>query len=78
MFHSKKVNLILFSNALNIAVAEGWILHTELHKNAASELTHLNFYSKVTFLLQVKPKFHTNSGPYAPRFQLHNNQISII
>lgn len=64
LFRSKKWYWNLFSNALNMAVAAGWILHLHLHKNTTAELSHLNFRREVTLnLLRMKPKIHAIPGP---------------
>ena len=66
MFRSKKWYWNLFSNALNMAVAAGWILHLHLQKGTTAELSHLTFRREVTLsLLRMKPKIHYVPGPRA-------------
>ncbi|KFM77194.1 PiggyBac transposable element-derived protein 3, partial [Stegodyphus mimosarum] len=69
-FRSKKWYWNLFSNALNMAVVVGWILHSHLHKGTEVELSHLNFRREVTLcLLRMKPKVHLVPGPRAHNFE---------
>ena len=65
-FRSKKWYWNLFTNALNMVVAAGWILYTDLHKNTTLQMTHLNFRRDVTLnLLRAKPKILVIPGPCA-------------
>ncbi|KFM71330.1 PiggyBac transposable element-derived protein 2, partial [Stegodyphus mimosarum] len=69
MFRSKKWYWNLFSNALNMTVVAGWILHSHLHKGTEVELSHL-FRREVTLcLLRMKPKVHSVPGPRAHNFE---------
>ncbi|GFX36092.1 piggyBac transposable element-derived protein 2 [Trichonephila clavipes] len=70
LFRNKNWYWNLFSNALNMAVVSGWILHLHLHKVTKAEQSHLNFRRDVTLsLLHMKPKIHSVPGPRAHSYK---------
>lgn len=70
IFHSKKGYWNLFSNPLNMVVVTGWILHSELHHNTTSDLSHLNFPRELILsLLQMKLKTQSIPGVHAHPIQ---------
>ncbi|KRY22679.1 PiggyBac transposable element-derived protein 3 [Trichinella patagoniensis] len=60
---SKKWWWNLFSNALNLDVVAAWRLHTELHQESSTALSHLDFRRDITtHFLRAKPRLTIQTG----------------